>query len=499
MRVVLATRHAQATFIPLALLCLEASLLARGWPAADIVIHEFDRQATAEKIAAAIAAAQPDVVGLSCYVWNVTALLDAARLIRQRLPETRLVLGGPEAGPRAGELLTQHPFLDAVVLSEGEVAFAELLHAWQSGTSAAEVRGIAVREHGHVVSTGSAALVSDLATYPSPHLSVPRDYSGRVACVETQRGCVFTCNFCFYNKDYTLRNRRVPLERVKAELQAVLQQEVLEIFLMDPIFNLNVARAKEICRFIAEHNHRRIPIHSEIWGEFVDAELARLMRDAGFRMVEVGLQTTTETALVAAERRLREQRFLDGIAHLRAHAVPFELHLIYGLPGETKETFRRSLDYAIALDPTVLSIFRLMVLPGTDLRRNAAATGLSFDAEPPYHVRAHHSMSEADVEYGHRMLKSANLLQQSRTIRLLAREPGVSFSGIVDAWMEWADDPFSADDGTAMRFVDYACARFAVTADFFRAFAAVEFAGGRKARDARRPAHVRDYTASFLR
>jgi radical SAM superfamily enzyme YgiQ (UPF0313 family) len=386
------------------------------------------------------------------------------------------VLGGPNAGPLAVELLSAHPHLDAIVVSEGEVPFAQLVSAWKGGEDATRVGGLVLREDGRIVETGRAAIVNDLAAYPSPHLSLPRRYTGRVACVETQRGCVFTCNFCFYNKDYTLRNRRMPIDRVKAELSAALDQQPLEIFLMDPIFNLNQARAKEICRFLIERNHHRVPVHSEIWAEFVDAELAALMRDAGFRMLEVGLQTTNETALAAADRRLREQRFLDGIAHLHAHGVPFELHLIYGLPGETRDTFRRSLDYAMALNPTVLSIFRLMVLPGTDLRRNAARFGLTFDADPPYHVRAHHTMTEEDVAYGRRLLKAANLLEASKTIRLLSRESGVSFTGIVDAWLDWRPDgPDEADADTAQAFVEDVCRRFGVPAEFYRAFGGFEF------------------------
>ncbi len=114
---------------------------------------------------------------------------------------------------------------------------------------------------GRLVETGPAALVKNLNDYPSPHLERYIDYTGRAVCIETQRGCVFKCNFCFYNKDYSLRNRRFALERIKEELLSVLNQDLVELYLMDPIFNLNAARAKEICRFIAAHNPRRIPIH----------------------------------------------------------------------------------------------------------------------------------------------------------------------------------------------------------------------------------------------
>src|SRR5262249_20162588 len=145
---------------------------------------------------------------------------------------------------------------------------------------------------------------------------------------------------------------------------------------------------------------RGVPLHAEIWAEFVDEELASLMRDANFQFLEVGLQSTDDTALATAERRLRRQRFVAGIEHLKAFKLQFELQLIYGLPGETSESFRTSLNFAMALDPPELVVFPLMVLPGTELWRKAKGLQLEFDAHPPYFVRSHYSMSAEDIAHG---------------------------------------------------------------------------------------------------
>ena len=100
--------------------------------------------------------------------------------------------------------------------------------------------------------------------------------------------------------------------------------------------------------------------------------------------LEVGLQSTDGTALATVERRLRIQRFEEGIAHLKTHGLRFELQLIFGLPGDTLASFRKSLDYASTLDPDFLAVFPLMVLPGTELWRKARAIDLDFDRRPPY-------------------------------------------------------------------------------------------------------------------
>src|SRR5688500_17466076 len=122
MRIVLATQHAHRAFIPLALLYLKASVAARGVCAPDdISILEFDQDAGAAAIADGVIAACPDLIGLSCYVWNIQTTMAAAHLIRTSLPGVRIVLGGPEVGPVAAHVLRAHPYVDVVVNSEGEV------------------------------------------------------------------------------------------------------------------------------------------------------------------------------------------------------------------------------------------------------------------------------------------------------------------------------------------------------------------------------------------
>jgi radical SAM superfamily enzyme YgiQ (UPF0313 family) len=384
-RITLATRHADARFTPLALLYLKAALVDHGGVAADdITILEFAPDADAEPMAAAIERTAPDVLALSCYVWNVIDLMAATQMVKARRPQMHVVVGGPEVGPIGEQVLHRHAAVDVVVKSEGEGPLVDLVARWQTGGDAIDVPGIWRRAGDHLVEHADAPIVLDLGTLSSPHTRGYVDHRDRIVCVETQRGCVFRCSFCFYNKDLSIRNRRFDLDRVKEELAFWLTQDIKQFYLMDPVFNLNAARAKEICRFLIAHNHRQIPLHAEIWAEFVDDELAALMKAAHFDLLEVGLQTTDEGALAAVDRRLKMQPFLDGVRHLRAHQLPFELQLIVGLPDDTLASFRASINFAAALTPEYLAAFSLMVLPGTELWRQATTLGLDFDPEPPY-------------------------------------------------------------------------------------------------------------------
>ena len=435
MKICLATVHCEPLFIPLALLYIRSYLVERrGYRPSTIDIAEFPMTATSDDIAGAIVRTKPDVVGLSCYVWNITTLMDAVKSIKRQRPRTTIVLGGPEVGPVATSLLEAYPMVDVVVKSEGEIPFADLVDCLGAGRDLRGVKGICFRDGGQIVENVDAPLLADLNELPSPHLSPHDDYTGRIACVETQRGCVFKCNFCFYNKDLSVRNRRFELERVKREILFWLARDVYEIYLMDPVFNLYAERAKEICRFVAGHNNRRVKFHTEVWAEFIDDELAALMRAGNFTFVEVGLQTTDVTALATVERRLKLDKFLSGIAALKKHEIAFELQLIYGLPGETSESFRQSLEFAVSLDPPELAVFPLMVLPGTELWRKADVLGIDFEPTPPYHVRSHYTMNREQIAHGWKIVGALKAFGNSKTMRMLARERGVTFSDIVDSW-----------------------------------------------------------------
>lgn len=469
MNICLATLHHNRRFIPLALLYLKAFLVERrGHDAAGITMLEYDHASSRDEIVRDILASEPDVLGLSVYVWNVTALMAVARRVKELRPQTTIVIGGPEVGPIAMAVLAAHPAIDVIVKSEGETPFADLIDALERG-SLAGVKGICRRDGGALVEHEDAPILADLNQLPSPHRLGYTGFKDRYICIETQRGCVFRCNFCFYNKDLALRNRRFDLDRVKDEIRYWLDQDVAQIYLMDPIFNLNAERAKEICRFIVAHNHRRVEFRAELWAEFIDEELAALMQQANFGFIEIGLQTTDDNALATVERRLRLRQFIEGVEHLKRYRLRFELQLIYGLPGETPATFRKSLNFAFGVAGPFLEVFRLMILPGTELWRKAKALQLEFAAEPPYYVRSHFSMTAADIEhYGARIERAVAALCRSHTIRLLAKEPGVTFADLVDAFIAWPGDQVEP-------FIAAFCDQRGIPSAFYRAFASREF------------------------
>ena len=478
-RISLITRHADARFTPLALLYLKAALVDHAAVGADdITILEFPPEATVEDMADAIHRATPDVLAASCYVWNVIDLMTAIARAKARLVAMRVVVGGPEVGPIAERVLGAWPAVDVVVKSEGEGPMVDLVTCWRDGGDVRSVTGIWTQIAGRVREHPDAPIALDLDALASPHRRAYVGHRDRIVCVETQRGCVFRCSFCFYNKDLSIRNRRFDLDRVFDELGFWLQRDVKQLYLMDPVFNLNAARAKEICRFLIAHNTRHIPVHAEIWAEFVDDELAALMKAAHFDFLEVGLQTTDAATLATVDRRLKMQPFLDGIGHLRVHGLAFEVQLILGLPGDTLASFRESLNFAAALRPEYLAAFTLMVLPGTELWRQAGALDLVFESTPPYFIQSTPGMSADDIDYGRRMAPAVRRLWNSRAIWLLSREDGMTFAGVVEDWVRWSAsasvDADSAIEPHLVAFVEAHCRQRSIAPQFYVSAAGLE-------------------------
>ena len=146
---------------------------------------------------------KPNIVGFSCYCWNMDKVLDLSRLLKQLYPEIKIILGGPEVGPVAHKYIMENPAVDIIVRGEGEVTFQELLRSYLGvDGSLASVKGITYRENDRIVSTEERPLLDDLGDIPSPYLAgilTPRD---EVTYLETFRGCPYRCAFCFEGKNF---------------------------------------------------------------------------------------------------------------------------------------------------------------------------------------------------------------------------------------------------------------------------------------------------------
>lgn len=342
---------------------------------------------------------EPDILAVSVFCWSACDIYDICRIVKQALPDIRIVLGGPEVGPIAAEVLVAHPEVDAIIRGEGEAAFADLLDLARRGKPFSRADGVTARDAaGAPLAAPDRALIADLDSIPSPYLTGVLEPQEGSAYIETFRGCPHQCAYCFEGKGYG-RIRSFGRERVEAEIAYLADEcDVRQFSFIDPVFNLTRERLEWLSGVLAPYAARGLILHTvEVDIEQIDDASAASLRRAGVVSVETGPQSVGEAALAACRRRFDPERFSAGIAALKRQGILVETDLIAGLPGDTAEDFLDGVAYCLSLDPGKIQTSTLHVLPGTALYADAADLGLRFDPEPPHEIIATRDIGFADL------------------------------------------------------------------------------------------------------
>ncbi|HKE01035.1 MAG TPA: B12-binding domain-containing radical SAM protein [Planctomycetota bacterium] len=329
-----------------------------------------------------------DVFGATLYCWSSHRTLAALASAREgrRVPA---LVGGPEVAPGNAFLESwAGRAFDLAVPGEGEEVFADVLEAIATGANPANVAGVGAARDGRISWTAPRAPVADLSGLPSPYVGGEvRLRPGGIAHLETARGCVFECDFCFYHADFR-KVRTFPEARVAAEVRAALGAGVRDLYLMDPTFNGHSGYRRTLRALRAELGGLGAGVHTEIRAEPIDADAARELAEAGITTVEVGLQSITPEALAAVGRTFDRERFARGCRALEKAGIRVEIGTIVGLPGDTRRgmeaTFRYARDECGSSAETIP--FVLSLLPATVLRERASGMAIEHRFHPPYQV-----------------------------------------------------------------------------------------------------------------
>lgn len=364
----------------------------------------------------------PGAVGFSLYLWNRDMLLSAARDLRRSCPGLVLFAGGPEATADPEGVLAEGG-LDFVVAGEGEGTAPAALDRALAGGDPGGIPGVLAAEGSGGASGNRESLVRasdararepgvlarpELSSLPSPYLDGTLDVSGYGGALwELARGCPFACHFCYESRGCR-EVRRFPDETALAELRAFVRGGAREVFVLDPTFNADPDKAREILTLL-RREASGIHFTFEVRAEFLDAAQARLFGSIPCS-VQAGLQSARPEVLAGVGRPgFDRKEFRRRMAMLSAAGVVFGLDLIYGLPGDDLAGFRESLEYALSLEPNHLDIFRLSVLPGTVLADRAEELGLEHEPRPPYGVRSSPSFPATDLDRAEALARAVDI------------------------------------------------------------------------------------------
>ena len=330
---------------------------------------------------------KPEVLCISCYIWNISIARELAEEVHRVLPDTKIWLGGPEVSYDAKQVLERNPQITGVMKGEGEETFLELVRHYADGAPGlSEIRGIAWRGGDGLIRDNGFRGPVDLDTVPF----IYQDLSGfdnRILYYESSRGCPFSCSYCLSSIDRKLRFRS--MELVKRELQFFLDHKVPQVKFVDRTFNCSHQRALEIWRYLTEHDNGVTNFHFEIAADLLNEEELELIASMrpGMIQLEIGVQSTNPEVVREIRRKMDFDRVARVVRRLSEnHNVHLHLDLIAGLPLEDFTSFGRSFDQVYALRPQQLQLGFLKVLKGAYMYEKAADYGCVYRQKEPYEV-----------------------------------------------------------------------------------------------------------------
>ena len=420
-----------------------------------IEIAEYTINSMFGEVLADIYKRKPDVIGISCYIWNISMVWELTRELKKLLPGVPVWLGGPEVSFDAPKLLEEHPEVTGIMVGEGEETFRELLLYYvkrerDSGTEG----GVQSREEERVTGTetgervpgtgnGSDADLSDikglclrtgetapraltdLSTLPFLYEDLS-GFENRIIYYESSRGCPFRCSYCLSSIDKKVRLRDIGT--VKRELQFFLDKKVKQVKFVDRTFNCNHAHAVSVWQYILEHDNGVTNFHFEISADLLNEEELDLLSKMrpGLVQLEIGVQSVNPETLRAIHRNMDVEKLAQIVARINSgNNVHQHLDLIAGLPFEDYESFGRSFDRVYGMRPEQLQLGFLKVLKGSELQERAEEYGICYTDKPPYEVLFTKWLSYEEVLRLKRVEEMVELYYNSnqfvQTLRFLER------------------------------------------------------------------------------
>ncbi len=410
-RIVLATLNAKYIHASLGLRCLLANMDRHGGDGLRAVtqLREFVIQQRPTQIVEELLALNPQVIGLGIYIWNVVETTQVLRLLKALRPDIKVVLGGPEVSHEV-EAQEICRLADHVITGWGDVSFPKVCRALLDGPKPLM----------KVIAGEQPPL--DALAFPYDEYT-DADIAKRLLYVEASRGCPFKCEFCLSALDKTAW--AFELDAFMAEMDALYQRGARNFKFVDRTFNLKVEHSVRILQFFLD----RLPIVNEATGDapnlFVHFEVVpdslpdRLKElivqfPAGSLQFEVGIQSFNPEVQQRISRKQDNLKTADNLRWLVSQSqAHVHADLIFGLPGETLESFAAGFDRLYALAPHEIQFGILKRLRGTPIARHTSDFAMVYDPQTPYTILQNSTIDFATLQRIHRFARYWDMIANS--------------------------------------------------------------------------------------
>lgn len=421
--------------------------------------------------------AAADVYAISCYVWNMGLVRFAVSAIRQALPNAQIILGGPQVMSQAHRYLSETDERTVVCNGEGEITFQQYLLALNdSSLRLHEVNGLSFYRDRELVTTPKQPRITNLDEIPSPFLTGILDSAYSIALLETNRGCPYHCGFCFWGAATNDRVYRFEEHRVRDEIKWIAKNEILFLFIADANFGMlgrDVDISRHITECASEHGAPNVVYFSAAKNKpQAVTRIASIFQDA--RLISsqpVSLQTLEPKSLDLISRsNIKLSAFAAINEDLRKKQISSYVELIWPLPGETLDSFKRGVGTLCENEAQTVIAYPHLFLNNTPININAdrlgivtrAAGGEAAEAEVVIGTK---EVSEEEFVEGMYFFYAFHALHNTRSLRTVSRylvkQSGVLYQDIFSSFADFlrrqrgGDDPIVAYIDRSIRDADY--------------------------------------------
>ncbi len=362
-------------------------------------IHEYTINQNIDFIVSEIYKEKPDLIGFSTYIWNIEETLKICEILKIVLPDTKILLGGPEVSFDGVQVLNDLKYIDFIIYGEGEETFKELIETiMDKNQNYKNIKGLVYRQGASIFKNLERPLIRNLDIIPSPYTNIKSQFENKIVYYESSRGCPFNCEFCLSSTIHGVRY--FGMERVKDDLDRLIKGKVGQVKFVDRTFNANKKHFMEIMKFIISKDPVDINFHFEVTAHLLDEDTLDFLKDIkeGLFQFEIGVQSTNEETIQAVARTTDFEQLKYTSKKIKSYMnIHQHLDLIAGLPYEGYNSFKKSFNDVYSIRPEKLQLGFLKLLKGSGLRIDEEKHGYKYLDSPPYEILENDYISYGEI------------------------------------------------------------------------------------------------------
>ncbi len=353
-------------------------------------LREFTLAQRPEDIVEQLITDDLKIIGFGVYIWNVTQTTEVIRLVKVLRPDIKIVIGGPEVSFETDDQVIAK-LADYIVTGPADVSFAQLCQELLDGENPRK-------------QVSSLPVTLDELASPYSYYD-DEDIANRVLYVEASRGCPFKCEFCLSSLDKTAVAFDLPT--FLNHMQQLVERGAKQFKFVDRTFNLKADTSKQILEFFLQHMDKGLFLHFELIPDRLPDVLLELLPKfpANSLQFEIGIQSFNPSVQKLISRKQQHEKTCHNLSWIRSNTqAHIHADLIFGLPGETLDSFGEGFDLLYSLGPQEIQVGILKRLRGTPIARHTQAFDMRYQPTPPYRLLAH---KDADFDTVQRMVRFA--------------------------------------------------------------------------------------------